>query len=255
MTQLSAEARLLKKQAFFDELDAVSDEDEVTDNGLQASVAALKKAQIVQDPQSSHLKNSLQLVGLPSAGTARTVRRPTTSGGDQGPASEVAQNSLSRSASDPNLAHSKVDRGMEKSHALLKEAALPAALKQRHTATGALESAVSAIVPASAIPRASGKRKRDSSIALVPENQRLFNGLHFYFFPNNDVHPARRMRIIKALEFGATWQKEWNQHVTHLIVDKVMNLGQVTAFLRIEALPVSQDIWGRTWHANSHSLM
>lgn len=58
------------------------------------------------------------------------------------------------------------------------------------------------------------------------------------FFPNNDVHPARRMRIIKALEYGATWQKDWTNSVTHVIVDKSIYYGQLIAFLKMSALPV-----------------
>lgn len=39
------------------------------------------------------------------------------------------------------------------------------------------------------------------------------------FFPNDDMNQGRRKRIIKAMEYGATWQKDWNASVTHIIVD------------------------------------
>lgn len=42
------------------------------------------------------------------------------------------------------------------------------------------------------------------------------------FFPNDDINPSRRARIIKALEYGATWQKNWNPAITHLVVDSGM---------------------------------
>jgi DNA polymerase IV len=54
-----------------------------------------------------------------------------------------------------------------------------------------------------------GKRKRkDSSIKLVPGSERIFAGQTFYYIPADDVAPVRRVRITKARNFGATWTKE-----------------------------------------------
>ncbi|KAL2353899.1 polymerase [Cryomyces antarcticus] len=86
-------------------------------------------------------------------------------------------------------------------------------------------------------PRASGKRRRDDAIQLAPEARQVFKDLAFYFFPNNDVHPARRMRITKALEYGALWIKEWVPGVTHVIVDRSMTYSHVTGFLKLASLP------------------
>jgi len=53
------------------------------------------------------------------------------------------------------------------------------------------------------------KRKRkDSSIKLVRESDRIFAGQTFYYVPPDDVAPVRRIRIAKARSFGATWTKE-----------------------------------------------
>lgn len=65
----------------------------------------------------------------------------------------------------------------------------------------------------------------------------LFNDLHFYFFPNNDVHPARRMRIQKAIDYGATWERAWCDNVTHVIVDKSMTISQLLKYIRVDDLP------------------
>lgn len=46
------------------------------------------------------------------------------------------------------------------------------------------------------------------------------------------------MRIKKAIDYGATWQKDWNESITHVIVDRSMNYGQVMAFLKLQLLPV-----------------
>jgi hypothetical protein len=53
------------------------------------------------------------------------------------------------------------------------------------------------------------KRKRkDSLIKLVPENDRIFAGKTFFYIPPDDIAPVRRVRITKARNFGAIWTKE-----------------------------------------------
>jgi DNA polymerase IV len=66
----------------------------------------------------------------------------------------------------------------------------------------------------------SGKRKR-SSLAeqLEPPAARLFNGLAFFYIPNNDRNKVRKLRISKACEHGAAWVREVRS-ATHIIVDK-----------------------------------
>lgn len=59
------------------------------------------------------------------------------------------------------------------------------------------------------------------------------------FVPNNDISPARRMRINKALEFGAAWAKSWNDQITHVIVDRELCFEDVMNYLKLKSLPVS----------------
>ena len=59
------------------------------------------------------------------------------------------------------------------------------------------------------------------------------------FLPPNDVAPARRLRIKKALEWGALWVKEWSPDVTHIIVDGDLVYQDVLSYLKIPAIPVS----------------
>ena len=72
------------------------------------------------------------------------------------------------------------------------------------------------------------------------------------FLPNNDIAPARRLRIKKALEWGALWVKEWRPDVTHIIVDKDLVYKDVLAYLKIPALPVVpfQTITSACAHSN-----
>ncbi|KAJ3945648.1 uncharacterized protein N0V96_003985 [Colletotrichum fioriniae] len=63
------------------------------------------------------------------------------------------------------------------------------------------------------------KRKREPPIKLLPEAQQIFRGLRFHFIPNDDIAPARKIRIRKAQEFGALWTRSL-ENATHIIVDR-----------------------------------
>ncbi|KAK5123236.1 hypothetical protein LTR85_003435 [Meristemomyces frigidus] len=204
------EARLQEKQQFYSGLhDALTESDEEPDTGLQASATAMKKA--AQEQLSS----------------------TTRSNGPHG---------LPRSVSDTNLAAKDPLRRM-RDHAVSARQVIapgkaPPALKKGATFAGAPSRPMAIVVPpSSAIPKTTGKRKREIDIKLMPEAQQIFRGLSFYFFPNDDKNPARRMRITKALEFGATWQKDRSDSVTHVIVDKAMDYSLLVRFLKQDALP------------------
>ncbi|KAH7054584.1 DNA polymerase beta-like protein [Macrophomina phaseolina] len=87
------------------------------------------------------------------------------------------------------------------------------------------------------LPRAPGKKKKATKIKLVPEYNRIFKDRVFFFFPNNDTNGARRMRITKALEYGATWVVEWCDDVTHVVLDKSVSFGHLKKYLKVDALP------------------
>lgn len=59
------------------------------------------------------------------------------------------------------------------------------------------------------------------------------------FVPNNDVSPARRIRINKALEFGASWARTWQDQITHVIVDSELCFEDVMSYLKLKSFPVS----------------
>ncbi|EEH21115.2 hypothetical protein PABG_03346 [Paracoccidioides brasiliensis Pb03] len=83
------------------------------------------------------------------------------------------------------------------------------------------------------------KRRQKSTIRLRPEHQQIFNDMVFFFIPNDDIAPARRMRINKALEFGASRLLSWNDTVTHVVVDKTISFSDVLKYLKRDALPSS----------------
>ncbi|KAK3176330.1 hypothetical protein OEA41_007653 [Lepraria neglecta] len=92
-----------------------------------------------------------------------------------------------------------------------------------------------------------GKRKRGQSLALLPESQQIFKGLIFFFFPNNNVAPARGFRIRKAMEWGAVWAEEWKSTITHVIVDKNLCYKDLLWFLKLDALPPEAVLVNETY--------
>ncbi|EQL29034.1 hypothetical protein RJZ56_004632 [Blastomyces dermatitidis] len=86
------------------------------------------------------------------------------------------------------------------------------------------------------------KRRRESTVRVRPEHQQIFKEMVFFFIPNDDIAPARRMRINKALEFGASRSSTWDDTVTHVIVDKAISFTDVLKYLRVDALPLSVSL-------------
>ncbi|KAL8929939.1 MAG: hypothetical protein Q9208_001083 [Pyrenodesmia sp. 3 TL-2023] len=91
-------------------------------------------------------------------------------------------------------------------------------------------------------PTVSKKRKRGKSLDVLPEAQQIFRGLKFFFIPNDDIAPARKLRIRRALERGAIWVKQWDQGITHVIVDKSLTYSHILKFLKMATLPSSMTL-------------
>ncbi|KAJ5620549.1 hypothetical protein N7510_004533 [Penicillium lagena] len=83
------------------------------------------------------------------------------------------------------------------------------------------------------------KKRRVSSVKSIPAEQQIFKDLVFFFFPNNDVSPLRRLRIQRAQEYGAQRAREWATDVTHVIVDKGLTFHDLLTHLKLEYFPVS----------------
>ncbi|KAJ4317609.1 hypothetical protein N0V84_007279 [Fusarium piperis] len=75
------------------------------------------------------------------------------------------------------------------------------------------------------------KRKREPLLKLRPEREQIFKDLTFFYVPDDDVAPARRLRITKAREFGATWVRA-PRIATHIIVDKHIQFKDLEGILK-----------------------
>lgn len=230
---LDPQQMLKRKQDHINSFKAALDsDDDVPDPGRQASMAAVKKSQLRRRQRSSN---------------------------------ESGSNGLPRSASDTNLVgkdripatNAQFDQSPPSSSA--GNARLPASLMTRHTFSESPNKAVKAPKKAAAAKPSTttktiGKRKRGEAIPAVPEEQQIFKGLVFYFFPNDDINPARKLRIGKAREFGAMWQKNYNESVTHIIVDKAMDFALLMKYLKLETLPASTVVVSESYPADCISF-
>ncbi|OJJ49684.1 hypothetical protein ASPZODRAFT_128188 [Penicilliopsis zonata CBS 506.65] len=89
---------------------------------------------------------------------------------------------------------------------------------------------------------ASKRRKTAASFKTVPENLQIFKDLTFFFFPNNDISPLRRLRIQKAQEYGARWARAYDGTVTHIIVDMNLTWEDLVTYLKIKSFPVGISV-------------
>ncbi|RKU40395.1 hypothetical protein DL546_002837 [Coniochaeta pulveracea] len=73
------------------------------------------------------------------------------------------------------------------------------------------------------------KRKRNTGpLNMVPEAEQIFRGLTFYYVPDNDIAPLRKLRITRAREHGASWVRILSG-ATHVIVDKNLSYKDIEA--------------------------
>ncbi|KAJ5329435.1 DNA polymerase family X [Penicillium brevicompactum] len=96
------------------------------------------------------------------------------------------------------------------------------------------------IMPKSAGPPS--KRRKTNNVKLIPDGQKIFKGLVFFFCPNNDVSPFRRLRIQRAQEYGARWSREWSRDITHAILDKGLQMKDLQSYLKGEDLPTGMVV-------------
>ncbi|KAI4284933.1 MAG: hypothetical protein L6R35_004770 [Caloplaca aegaea] len=66
--------------------------------------------------------------------------------------------------------------------------------------------------------------------------------INIHFIPNDDVAPARKHRIRKTMERGAAWIKQWDDRITHIIVDKSLSYSDILKFLKMSSIPPSMAV-------------
>jgi DNA polymerase IV len=73
--------------------------------------------------------------------------------------------------------------------------------------------------------KTTGKEAKNAGSAKGAGEQ-IFKDLSFHYIPDNDIAPARRIRITKAKENGASWTR-FAKFATHIIVDKNIRYDEI----------------------------
>lgn len=71
-----------------------------------------------------------------------------------------------------------------------------------------------------------GKDANSTGSARGTSGEQIFRDLSFHYIPDNDIAPARRIRITKAKENGASWTR-FAKFATHIIVDKNIRYDEI----------------------------
>ncbi|KAH9809512.1 DNA polymerase X family [Teratosphaeria destructans] len=205
---------LKRKQDAYADFDHAlsSDDDENLDAGMAESIRKLKRARETTTSDISTRPDNPPAVKHP-------LRRQI----------DTTSTSASRPASRAEIPMPALVKGATFSGTSSRPMA------QQQIPASTLSRSVTSAAPPTAIPKPIIKQK--GVIKLVPPAERIFAGLHFFFFPNDDKSPGRAMRIAKALEFGSTWQQNFNEYVTHIVVDKMLSYDQLLRYLKLGRLP------------------
>ncbi|KAF3483241.1 uncharacterized protein GIQ15_02565 [Arthroderma uncinatum] len=79
--------------------------------------------------------------------------------------------------------------------------------------------------------------KREGRCHTVKDHPSVLDGLVLYFIPNNIISQARRIRISRAIEFGATRATKFDNSVTHIVVEKRLTYDDVVKYLQVSSVP------------------
>lgn len=227
------------KEAFFDELYQLDKEYSSEEDQSNASVI-LRQSRLARPEVSARTpRNEVVHSSRPEQPLLRTVSAPLP-------------HPLASSRRQTN----KVERSSFSSTASFKQS------EQVIIDTPIMANKTADVIAQKEASKTIGKRKRGQSLELKSESQQIFNGLGFCesralwnlhfsghsspldFVPNNDTSIPRKLRIRKAMEWGALWVREWRDGVTHVIVDKALCYDDVLKALKISSLPVRILILG-----------
>lgn len=86
--------------------------------------------------------------------------------------------------------------------------------------------------PSPSLRRPSTKRPRmnEADEGQRPLEGPILAGLVLFYIPDNDIAPARRLRIGKAREYGAVWTRDASR-ATHIVVDRGLDYQDVVKVL------------------------
>jgi len=243
---MSDEARLAEKIAFFNDLSSLTKDDDETDHGLQASMTVLKQAMNSSAARQANV--SYRDFAAPATSSLKILGTSTTPTPVEPLRAVTIRNLLrNRSVHEPAVATPVVPADnidvIEDTPIHSPQLPQPQIPRLKHSVSTPIVTTTPAPKPPPSLPTATsmsaalGKRKRGDNAKLVPEERRIFSDLQFFFVPNDEIAAARRLRIRKALQYGAIRATIFDASVTHIIVDKEVTYKDVLKYLKLTELP------------------
>lgn len=120
-------------------------------------------------------------------------------------------------------------------------------LSHRPSKPLALERSRSDPAASGRVKKAGLKDKKKKPLPPVPADRQLFAKLGFYFVPNYASPYVRALRIDFAIAHGATWVREWNESITHILVEPGLPFQEVAKALPGKSLPKGIPILSDEW--------
>ncbi|KAK4139751.1 uncharacterized protein C8A04DRAFT_15588 [Dichotomopilus funicola] len=234
---------LSEKTAFFDQLDAldnIRDEDDVIDEKerkhremCRAFFNSRKKPERIQETPAAAPQKATSIPGTIPGTVPDTIPVPAST--TPGPQIIKATPITGKAAANqpPGKRRSVADPTSFVEETPIPDTARPLPSTLRST-TFPLPDSSSVHDQSPSASTALRKRKRQASTKkTVPEAAQVLRGLSFYYIPNNDIAPARRLRIGRAQEYGAQWVQALGD-ATHAIVDKQLTYQDIRGVLGTE---------------------
>ncbi|KAK0729111.1 hypothetical protein B0T21DRAFT_385225 [Apiosordaria backusii] len=237
---------LEEKIAFFDRLDALdklNDEDDQIDAKEQqhrdkcraffrpaVSLAPTPKTAKEKQPLINTLSSPRPHLQLRRTASVPTPTAPTPAPG--GSAEIIKATPDARNTVDSTVSRARRRLITDSATSFIAETPIPDIAQSRVPTTLRRSMTLPATISASRAeqsPSASTalkKRKRSSSRKVIPEAAQIFRGLSFFYIPNDDIAPARKLRIAKARGYGAEWVRSLH-NATHVIVDKHLSYSDI----------------------------
>ncbi|RAH60983.1 DNA polymerase Pol4 [Aspergillus piperis CBS 112811] len=71
----------------------------------------------------------------------------------------------------------------------------------------------------------------------IPEHRKILKGLVFYYLPNDDRTTLRKLQMQRAREYGASRAREWNDTITHVVVERWYTYENVMKHFKNKPIP------------------
>ncbi|KAK4205258.1 hypothetical protein QBC40DRAFT_190251 [Triangularia verruculosa] len=227
---------LEEKVAFFDQLDALAKLDDEDDRIGAKEQQHRDKCKAFFRPGTVAAQENPVSSPRPHLRLRRTASVPTPTAptpAPRGSAEIIKATPDSQSATDNTLTRARRRPLTDSATSIVAETPIPDSAQPRVPTSlrRSMTMPTSASAPGGAeqSPSASTalrKRKRSTSGKAIPEAAQIFRGLSFFYIPNDNIAPARKLRISKAQDYGAEWVRSLHS-ATHVIVDKHLSYSDI----------------------------